>query len=313
MFKVGLDDPGPVVEDGLLMVKNGHTRVPTVDYAPPAGAPTAVEVVRLSTLRGRTSRLRSFSLPSRITFHRILTLSRGAITHTVDFERVELRPGSWLWIRPGQVQQWGELGGAEGTVVYFESAFLDTDTARVAGLHDSYAPSVIDPDNASGSSLRTLVDQLIEEFDSLGQIPLEVHTAVLRHLLATLVLRLSCASEKPAGARTHPLPDVFARFRALVERDFARSRDVSEYAAQLGYSPRTVSRATHDAFGVPAKQFIDQRVMLEAKRLLAHDELSAAQIATFLGFPSATSFAKFFRRHTGNTPGAFREAFMTVH
>ena len=293
------------------MVNSGHTRVPTVDYAPPAGVPTAVEVVRLSTLRDRTSRLRSFSLPSRITFHRILTLSRGVITHTVDFERVELRPGRWLWIRPGQVQQWGALGGAEGTVVYFEPAFLDADTARVAGLHDSYAPSVIDPDNASGNSLRLLAGQLLEEFDSLGEIPLQVHTAVLRHLLATLVLRLSHAGDQPAGARTRPLPEVFARFRALVERDFARSRDVSEYAAQLGYSPRTVSRATHEAFGIAAKQFIDRRVTLEAKRLLAHDELSAAQIARYLGFTSATNFIKFFRRHTGSTPGAFREAVAT--
>lgn len=309
MFKLGLDLPTTPVKDGRLMAKNGHPRVVTVDFAPPPGVPTGVEAVRLSTLHGRGSRLRSFSVPSRITFHRILTLTSGTITHTVDFERVEVRPGRWLWIRPGQVQQWGELGGAEGIVVFFESAALDADTARMAGLHDSYIPPVIDPDDASASSLRTLADQLLEEFDALGKIPLEVHTAVLRHLLAALVLRLSYASEKSTGAGTRPLSEVFARFRALVERDFARCRDVSAYAARLGYSPRTVSRATHEAFGVPAKQYIDQRVMLEAKRLLAHDDLSAAQIATFLGFPSATSFTKFFRRHSGDTPGAFRQAF----
>jgi len=211
------------------------------------------------------------------------------------------------------VQQWGEVGGAEGTVVYFEPAFLDADTARVAGLHDSYAPSVIDPDNASGNSLRTLAGQLLEEFDSLGAIPLEVHTAVLRHLLAALVLRLSHAGDQPVDAQIRSLPEVFARFRVLVERDFARSRDVSEYAAQLGYSPRTVSRATHEAFGFAAKEFIDRRVILEAKRLLIHDELSAAQIATYLGFTSATNFTKFFRRHTGSSPGAFRDVFMTAH
>jgi AraC-like DNA-binding protein len=293
------------------MVKNGHPRVVTVDFAPPPGVPTAVEVLRLSTLRSRGSRIRSFSMPSRITFHRILTLSSGVITHTVDFERVEVRPGRWLWIRPGQVQQWGELDGAEGTVVYFEPAFLDADTARAVGLHDSYAPTVIDPDNASQHSLRNLADQLLEEFDSLGRIPLQVHTAVLRHLLAALVLRLSCNGDQPADARMRALPEVFARFRALVERDFARTRDVSEYAAQLGYSPRTVSRATHEVFGISAKQFIDRRVILEAKRLLAHDELSAAQIATYLGFTSATNFTKFFRRHTGNSPGAFRTAITT--
>jgi AraC-like DNA-binding protein len=218
-----------------------------------------------------------------------------------------------LWIRPGQVQQCGELDGAEGVVVYFEPAFLDADTARAVGLHDSYAPTVIDPDNTAQNSLRTLANQSLEEFDSLGRVPLEVHTAVLRHLLAALVLRLSCAGDQTADARMRAVPEVFARFRALVERDFMRTRDVSEYAARLGYSPRTVSRASHDVFGFAAKEFIDRRVILEAKRLLAHGELSAAQIATHLGFSSATNFTKFFRRHTGSSPGAFHETFLTAH
>jgi AraC-like DNA-binding protein len=142
---------------------------------------------------------------------------------------------------------------------------------------------------------------------------LEVHTAILRHLLAALILRLSQAGDQPAVARSRQLSEVFVRFRALVERDFARSRDVSEYAAELGYSPGTLSRATHQAFGVAAKRFIDQRIVLEAKGLLAHDELSATQIATYLGFTSATNFPKFFRHHTGNTPGAFCAAVTTLH
>jgi AraC-like DNA-binding protein len=295
------------------MVKSGHARVVTVDFAPPAGVPSGLEVLRLSTLHQRGSGLRSFRVPSRVTFHVLLTLSTGVITHTVDFERVEVRSGRWLWVRPVQVQQWGDRGAAEGSVVFFESAFLAADTARAAGLHDSHAPTVIDPRNSAPDSVRTLADQLHEEFDSLGRIPLEVHTAVLRHLLAALVLRLSHAGDQRAGARTHQLSEVFVRFRALVERDFARSRDVSEYAAELGYSPRTLSRATHEAFGVAAKHFIDQRVVLEAKRLLAHDELSDAQIAAQLGFTSATNFTKFFRHHTGSTPGAFRVAVTTVH
>ena len=94
------------------MVKSGHARVVTVDFAPPAGVPSGLEVLRLSTLHQRGSGLRSFRVPSRVTFHVLLTLSTGVITHTVDFERVEVRSGRWLWVRPVQVQQWGDRGAA---------------------------------------------------------------------------------------------------------------------------------------------------------------------------------------------------------
>ncbi len=77
-------------------------------------------------------------------------------------------------------------------------------------------------------------------------------------------------------------------------------------ARELGYTPRTLSRATHAATARSAKQFIDDRVILEAKRLLAHSDSPAATIARHLGFDDDTNFTKFFRRHTDTTPGAFR-------
>ena len=96
------------------------------------------------------------------------------------------------------------------------------------------------------------------------------------------------------------------RFRAAVDRDFASVRRVEDYAHALGYSARTLSRATLAADGVTAKEFIDRRVLLEAKRLLAHSDQSAARIAAQLGFSSATNFSKFFHRHTGKSPLGFR-------
>jgi AraC-like DNA-binding protein len=83
-------------------------------------------------------------------------------------------------------------------------------------------------------------------------------------------------------------------------------RRVEDYARTLGYSPRTLSRATMASAGVGAKDFVDRRVILEARRLLAHSDRSAEQIATQLGFSSATNFSKFFRQRTGASPIAFR-------
>lgn len=85
-----------------------------------------------------------------------------------------------------------------------------------------------------------------------------------------------------------------------------RLRRVEDYARSLGYSARTLTRATLASDGVTAKEFIDRRILLEAKRLLAHSEQSAAHIAVQLGFSSATNFSKFFHRHTGKSPLTFR-------
>jgi AraC-like DNA-binding protein len=69
---------------------------------------------------------------------------------------------------------------------------------------------------------------------------------------------------------------------------------------------RTLTRASQAAVGVGAKRFIDDRILLEAKRLLIHTDLTAASVGQRLGFPRATTFTKFFRLHTNQTPSEFR-------
>ena len=81
---------------------------------------------------------------------------------------------------------------------------------------------------------------------------------------------------------------------------------MEDYARGLGYSSRTLSRVTITGDGVAGKDFLDRRIILEAKRLLAHSEQSAAQIATQVGFSSATNFAKHFRQRVGVSPIASR-------
>ena len=76
-----------------------------------------------------------------------------------------------------------------------------------------------------------------------------------------------------AEAERRPGDTTFTRFRDAVERGFADNHSVSAYADALGYSRRTLVRAVRAATGEAPKGFVDQRVVLEAKRLSAHTEL----------------------------------------
>ena len=115
-----------------------------------------------------------------------------------------------------------------------------------------------------------------------------------------------------SGATSSIDPVLLARFRSLraaIERDFRRCHLVSPIAGQLGCSSKTLNRATRAVVDVSAKQMLAERIVLEAKRLLAHTNESSASIATQLGFDEPTNFVKFFRREAGTTPGSFRATF----
>lgn len=81
---------------------------------------------------------------------------------------------------------------------------------------------------------------------------------------------------------------------------------VEDCAGHVGYSVRNLTRATRAATGCGAKHFIDERVLLEAGRLLVHTDLATSAVGERLGFPGATVFTRFFRTRTGEIPAAFR-------
>ncbi|MEU5382915.1 helix-turn-helix domain-containing protein [Kitasatospora cineracea] len=285
------------------------TAIPEVPFTAPPGAPAGVEVLTLAELRARRAAATDgdFHRPQRPAFHHLLTLERGSLRHTVDFTAHTVEPGSWLWVRPGQVQQWGELGDADGTLVLFEPGFPDPATVAAARLDDPFAAALLHTDGTDREALRHAVRHLHREYASGADLPADIHHALLRHLLAALLLRLANPAVPCGSTATEP-GETYRRFRQAVEHHFTRTRRVEDYARLLGYSPRTLSRATIAAAGVGAKEFVDRRVVLEAKRLLAHSESSAARIADHLGFADAANFAKFFHQRTGTTPIAFRTA-----
>jgi len=281
----------------------GRLFEPTAEPAPfgIGGPAPAVEILTLSRLRAGAA-ANELARPFRSDRHCLMTLTSGAMRHAVDFEEHRLAPGQWLWARPGQVQQWGGLDRAEGTVIRFATGFLDPDTAIGVCADDPHAPVLRVPASEDHALLRAATTQLQWEH-SADRLPLGTRQQVLRHLLAVLVLRVASL---PGAAVEPDQSEVYLAFRDAVERDFANTRRLSDYAEALAYSPRTLSRATIAAAGMPAKEFIDKRVVLEAKRMLACSAVPAARIGERLGFTSATNFNKFFAQRTGMTPIAFR-------
>ncbi|MFD5257054.1 AraC family transcriptional regulator [Streptomyces bobili] len=244
----------------------------------------------------------------RIDFHIVLLFTGGPVRHMVDFAEYEAGAGDILWIRPGQVHRFSKTSGYRGTVLAMQPGFLPRATVEATGLYRYDLPPLLHPDEAQAAGLRAALAHLQHEYDDLATatLALSLHTSVLRHSLTVFLLRLAHLAASSAEAARRQADTTFTLFREAVERDFATNHSVSAYADALGYSRRTLVRAVRAATGETPKGFIDKRVVLEAKRLLAHTGLPIGRVGAAVGFPDPANFSKFFHQHTDMTPAAFR-------
>ncbi|MEU0336233.1 AraC family transcriptional regulator [Streptomyces sp. NPDC006193] len=242
----------------------------------------------------------------RIDFHVVMLFTDGPVRHMIDFTEHEATAGDLLWIRPGQVHRFSRESVYRGTVLTMQPGFLPPATVEAAGLYRYDLPPLLRPGPARLGPLQAALDQLRREYEDTATLPLSLHTAVLRHTLTAFLLRLAHLAASSAQVSRQQTDTTFTRFREAVERGFAVNHSVSAYADGLGYSRRTLVRAVRAATGETPKGFIDKRVVLEAKRLLAHTDLPIGRVGAAVGFPDAANFSKFFQLHTGRTPVAFR-------
>ncbi|QNP69160.1 AraC family transcriptional regulator [Streptomyces roseirectus] len=242
----------------------------------------------------------------RIDFHVVLLFDHGPVRHMVDFTEHEARAGDVLWIRPGQVHRFSRLSEYRGNVLAMQPGFLPRATVEATGLYRYDLPPLLRPDPDRLAALRASLAHLRREYEDAVTLPLSLHTAVLRHSLTAFLLRLAHLAATGSAEAERRMDTTFTLFRDAVERDFATNHSVSAYADALGYSRRTLVRAVRAATGETPKGFIDKRVVLEAKRLLAHTDLPIGRVGAAVGFPDPGNFSKFFHQHTDTTPAGFR-------
>ncbi|MFE9021473.1 helix-turn-helix domain-containing protein [Streptomyces sp. NPDC007808] len=242
----------------------------------------------------------------RIDFHVVMLFGDGPVHHMIDFTEYQAQAGDLLWIRPGQVHRFARADAYRGTVLTMQPGFLPRATVEATGLYRYDLPPLLRPDEPQLTALRSGLAQLQREYEDEATLPLSLHTAVLRHSLTAFLLRLAHLAASSAEAERRQSDTTFTLFRDAVEQGFATNHSVSAYADQLGYSRRTLVRAVRAATGQTPKGFIDRRVTLEAKRLLAHTDLPIGRVGAAVGFPDAANFSKFFHQHTDMTPAAFR-------
>ncbi|WP_394940232.1 AraC family transcriptional regulator [Psychromicrobium sp. YIM B11713] len=285
---------------GKSRVNIGNAQPREVEFFDNPNSAGGVETLALSTLREQAPP-GEFRSPQRPQFFILLYIDSGALDQLVDFHRIELRPASLLLIHPGQLVLWGDLNAAEGHCVLFKPDALSPQLA--ASLPSPY-------ENNHWRLGSALAQAFSCQFELLESYPTarrgdQLRAALLHHQLSAMLLHLNLSSS-PTASDSTPGYQHHKRFRATLEANFDRHRDVAWYAKELGVSLRTLRNACQEATSMSPKQIIDLRVHLEAKRYLTHSEVSVLELSRILHFRDGSNFSSFFKQLEGLSPRDFR-------
>lgn len=151
-----------------------------------------------------------------------------------------------------------------------------------------------------------LLDALAREMEG-GRPGAERAAAAYLALLSVWLERQAAAAPpEEKAARPDAARRLAQRYAALLEREFRSGLGVADYAAALGVTPTHLTRACKQACARPASALLQDRVLFEARRLLAETKMPVKAVSEALGFTSPAYFTRAFHERTGMTPTAFR-------
>ena len=247
-------------------------------------------------------------------FYTIIWFQQGGGQHFVDFDSYPVVPGRVFFLSPGQLHCFDSLHNQEGYILEFSNDFLQ-DELTSESLFLKY-----DVFNAFDTlPYRDMCDKgiiFLQHIIDAIQEELTVPDAFAHHDSLAMMVRLFLINVQRCGkvdatrhslTFTSPKHRLFVRFRQTLELNFTAIHTVQEYARQLGVTAKTLTACTLECARVTPLALINDRLILEARRLLRYTDQTSKEVAFRLGFDDPSYFVKFFKRETGMLPLDFRE------
>lgn len=248
-------------------------------------------------------------------FYQIVWFKHGKGNHFVDFKACDVVENTVFFIAKNQVHYFDRHTGYDGVLIHFSELFLGPDDN---GIDFLVKRSLFNnPYQRPSCCIGCGIEQVLEEYIRQIRVELSSDTEFAREELLRTYLKafliqvqrgkneFEKSDEKapfaPDGKRAQLI-----RFVNLVDENFSKGLTVSEYAALMHISTRTLSDLTGHMLNKTPSAMIQERIILEAQRLLLHSSLNINQIAYRLGFDDPSYFVKYFRKHANTSPSEFR-------
>jgi len=227
---------------------------------------------------------------------------KGNTTIEIDFQTYCIKAPAIVYINPHQVHR----------VISFDRAMLSTWIVTEENIRAAYLSLLQDFTPADILSVKPETLDILSDAVALCMKLSGNKTEILYHsilkescnaLIALIILQY-LALEKPTVYHTR-FEDITRAFKTTLEKNYKKVKNPRDYAGLLNLSTSYLNECVKVTTGKPVSIHIQQRIILEAKRLLYHSGKSVKEIADELGYDDFSYFTRLFSKAVGMSPTAF--------
>lgn len=230
-------------------------------------------------------------------FFYVLALKKGSGDHEIDFTPYTIGDNSVFFMRPGQVHRLVLKAGSTGYLMQFrDDIFLPK-----ASTFNHYQL-----DDSGFQMVHMLLTYIFREEAEKKEKYQEVIKANMDIFLIELARQQNSRSSDHADLY---IQERLEKLLELLETEIYSYKQVSQFAALLNLSPYQLNAITKTTLGKTCSELINEYIILEAKRQILATSSQINQIADRLGYEDVSYFIRFFKKHSGYSPEAFRHKF----
>ncbi|WP_411973603.1 helix-turn-helix domain-containing protein [Sphingobacterium sp. Lzh-3] len=232
---------------------------------------------------------------------------KGDGLHSIDYLDYPVKSSEVHITFPNQVQSWIFQTDCIGHRLIVSNAFI----AQLMNEADqfNYATNKFPVIKVSNFDFKDLVANLKVIARELARPQINWQIVNLRVRLILLILNAKISAELHSSKKTSNsnIITIADNFKALLNKHIRETRSVHFYSDELFVSANYLGILCKRIFGKSAKTIINERLLLEAKRLLLGTNYSVKEIAYKLGFTDMANFSSFIKHMTGNSPKEIRQ------
>jgi len=244
----------------------------------------------------------------RLNFYQILVVTKGRGVHEVDFQSVAYSENTVIPVAMGQVQRFEYNPELEGYAIVFTPDFLVKENLDYSYLYDFtiFLHAISPISGIANQAIYTFIDAMIYEQQQSSTFNTGEYQ---RNLLKNFLIQIERNKRERTDIVCSDSLELFLRFRKLLEKNVNYNVRVADLCEQLNISPKQLSSTLKLYNNSTPKQFIDERILLEIKRLLVYSTLSIKEIAYEIGFEDPTNFTKYFKARMHLLPTDYRKQY----
>ncbi|KKW92031.1 helix-turn-helix domain-containing protein [Sphingobium chungbukense] len=235
----------------------------------------------------------------------IILIAQGGGTMRADGNTLSFDAPCLLLVPRGIIHGFTWFRESRGWVMTISDSYLQHLLERDEDLQPLFrVPRAVPLPPAELSEVEADIQRLAQELAWSGPGQRGAIEALLLGLMVQALRHAALTEAGPrAGGRQARL---VARLRERIELHFRRREPVDAYALALGVSETALRQACSHVAGMSPAAMVDERALLEARRLLLYSNLSIAEIAYAVGFDDPAYFSRFFARHLDRPPRDWR-------